>query len=115
MILCTNLQETDHICRSYTQKSNGPKFADPSMADDRPLFKTSMMYTYIHIYMHAYMHTYIYTYGTYIHHSSYVHTCCVRTFVHTYVRTSIGPTTYFRIFNTRPTISGSKVKVAVYF
>jgi len=31
-------QETDYICRSYIKKSNGLKFADPSMADDRPLF-----------------------------------------------------------------------------
>ena len=36
-------QETDHICRSYIEKSNGPKFVDPRTPDDRPLFKRSMM------------------------------------------------------------------------
>src|SRR6218665_2926120 len=33
----------NHICTSYIKKSNGPKFADPSMADDCPIFKRSMI------------------------------------------------------------------------
>jgi len=35
-------QETSYICGCYIKKLNGPKFADPSMADDRPLLKRSM-------------------------------------------------------------------------
>ena len=48
-----SLQKTDHICRRCVIASNGPKFADPRTSDDRPLFKRSMTYNYIHvIYLH---------------------------------------------------------------
>src|SRR6218665_932968 len=35
-------QETNHICRICIKKSNGPKFTNPRMSGDRPLFKRSM-------------------------------------------------------------------------